>query len=85
MPLARTVQAKMLPLLCWMVLPMAIMRSLGNSMYEATMDELHQLLEDGRIAWQYALDHYAQLVFKQEQNLYPPISSGYEPLWCVIV
>lgn len=38
------------------------------------MDELHQLLEDGRIAWQYALDHYAQLVFKQEQNLYPPIS-----------
>lgn len=43
-------------------------------MYEATMDELHQLLEDGRIAWQYALDHYAQLVFKQEQNLYPPIS-----------
>lgn len=54
-------------------------------MYEATMDELHQLLEDGRIAWQYALDHYVQLVFKQEQNLYPPISSGYEPLWCVIV
>lgn len=37
------------------------------------MDELHQLLEDGRTAWQYALDHYAQLVARAHSyTLYGP-------------
>ncbi len=42
-------------------------------MYAATMDELRQLLRDGRKAWQYAMDHYEELVTRMHSyTLYGP-------------
>lgn len=42
-------------------------------MYEATLDELKQLLKDNCKAWQYALDHYEEVVSRTHSyTLYGP-------------